>query len=84
MEDLIKSLRIFEKYCDDYHKKYPFCCDHDIIVFNGAGKDDVTPEDVADSIIQTLARADLPQNLLSELKNVLIKIITALGSSHDK
>lgn len=24
MEDLIKALRIFEKYCDDYHKKYPF------------------------------------------------------------
>ena len=45
MEDFIKSLRIFEKYCDDYHKQYPFCCDHDIIVFNGAGKDDVSKED---------------------------------------
>ncbi len=45
MEDFIKALRIFEKYADDYHKKYPFCCDHDIIVFNGAGKNDVTPED---------------------------------------
>ena len=48
MEDLIKSLRIFEKYCDDYHKKYPFCCDHDIIVFNGAGKNDVSLEDIAE------------------------------------
>lgn len=48
MEDLIKSLRIFEKYCDDYHKQYPFCCGHDIIIFNGAGKNDVTPEDVAE------------------------------------
>ena len=38
MEDLIKALRIFEKYCDDYHRKFPFCCDHDIIVMNGAGK----------------------------------------------
>ena len=45
MEDFIKALRIFEKYCDDYHKQYPFCCDHDIIVFNGAGKDDVSKED---------------------------------------
>ena len=48
MEDLIKSLRIFEKYCDDYHKKYPFCCDHDIIVFNGASKNDVSLEDIAE------------------------------------
>lgn len=46
MEDFIKALRIFEKYCDDYHKQYPFCCDHDIIVFNGAGEKDMTPEDV--------------------------------------
>lgn len=45
MEDFIKALRIFEKHCDDYHKQYPFCCDHDIIVFNGAGKDDVSKED---------------------------------------
>ena len=45
MEDLIKALRIFEKYCDEYHLKYPFCCDHDIIIMNGAGKNDVTPED---------------------------------------
>jgi len=45
MEDFIKSLKIFEKYCDDYHKRYPFCCDHDIIIFNGAGKDDVSKED---------------------------------------
>ena len=45
MEDLIKALRIFEKYCDDYHKKYPFTCDHDIIIFNGAGESDVTLED---------------------------------------
>ena len=46
MEDLIKALRIFEKYCDDYHHKFPFCCDKDIIVFNGAGKNDVSPEDL--------------------------------------
>ena len=44
----------------------------------------LTPEDVADSIIQTMAGADLPEDLLSELKSVLIKTITALGSSHDK
>lgn len=48
MEDLIKSLRIFEKYCDDYHKTHPFCCDHDIIVFNGAGKNDVSLEDITE------------------------------------
>lgn len=48
MEDFIEALRIFEKYCDDYHKKYPFCCDHDIIVFNGTGKDDVSTEDLAE------------------------------------
>ncbi len=46
MEDFIKSLRIFEKYCDEYHKKFPFYCEHDIIIFNGAGVKDVTPEEV--------------------------------------
>lgn len=46
MEDFIKALRIFEKYADDYHKEYPFCCGHDIIVFNGAGKNDVSQEDL--------------------------------------
>ena len=44
----------------------------------------LTPEDVGDSIIQTMAGADLPEELLFELKSVLIKIIAALGSSHDK
>lgn len=44
----------------------------------------LTPEDVAGSIIQTVAGTDLPEDLLFELKSVLIKIITALGSSHDK
>ena len=48
MEDLIKSLRIFEKNCDDYHKTHPFCCDKDIIVFNGAGKNDVSFEDITE------------------------------------
>ena len=48
MEDLIKALRIFEKYCDDYHKQRPFCCDHDIIIMNGAGKYDVSPEDLVE------------------------------------
>ena len=48
MEDLIKALRIFEKYCDDYHCKYPFCCDHDIIIMNGAGKNDVSQEDLVE------------------------------------
>lgn len=48
MEDLIKALRIFEKYCDDYHRTFPFCCDHDIIVFNGAGKYDVSLEDLVE------------------------------------
>ena len=48
MEDLIKALRIFEKYCDDYHRKFPFCCDKDIIVFNGAGKNDVSLEDITE------------------------------------
>lgn len=46
MEDFIKALQIFNKYADDYHKQYPFCCDHDCIVFNGAGKDDVSEEDL--------------------------------------
>ena len=48
MEDLIKSFRIFWNYCDDYHKTHPFCCDRDIIVFNGAGKNDVSPEDLVE------------------------------------
>ena len=48
MEDLIKALRIFEKYCDDYHRKFPFCCDHDIIIMNGAGKNDVSSEDLVE------------------------------------
>ena len=48
MEDLIKALRIFEKYCDDHHKQRPFCCDHDIIIMNGAGKNDVSPEDLVE------------------------------------
>ena len=48
MEDLIKALRIFEKYCDDYYKQRPFCCDHDIIIMNGAGKNDVSPEDLVE------------------------------------
>ena len=48
MEDLIKALRIFEKYCDDFHKERPFCCDRDIIVMNGAGKNDVSPEDLVE------------------------------------
>ena len=48
MEDLIKALRIFERCCDDYHKQRPFCCDHDIIIMNGAGKNDVSPEDLVE------------------------------------
>ena len=48
MEDLIKVLRIFEKYCDDYHRKFPFRCAHDIIVMNGAGKYDVSSEDLVE------------------------------------
>lgn len=32
MEDLIKALTILSKYItDDYHKKYPTCCDHDTL-----------------------------------------------------
>ena len=48
MEDLIKALRIFEKYCDDYHRKFPFCCEHGIIIMNGVGKDDVSSEDLVE------------------------------------
>ena len=48
MEDLIKALRIFEKYCDDYHCKFPFCCEHGIIIMNGVGKDDVSSEDLVE------------------------------------
>ena len=31
-----------------YHKKYPFCCDHDIIIMNGAGKNDISLEDITE------------------------------------
>ena len=48
MEDLIKALRIFEKYLDDYSKQRPFCCDHDIIIMNRAGKNDVSQEDLVE------------------------------------
>ena len=48
MEELIKSLRIFEKSCDDYHRKFPFCCDHDIIIMNGDVKNNISPEELTE------------------------------------
>lgn len=47
MDDLIKALRIFEKYMsEDYQKNYPFHCEHDTLHINcDAHPDDMNPED---------------------------------------
>ena len=46
MEDLIKSLRIFSKYItDDYGRKNPTTCEHDMLFVNCVRHEQVSEED---------------------------------------
>ena len=46
MEDLIKSLQIFSKYItDDYSKKNPTTCEHDMLFVNCVRPEQVSEED---------------------------------------
>ena len=46
MEDLIKSLQIFSKYItDDYGKKNPTTCEHDMLFVNCVRPEQVSEED---------------------------------------
>lgn len=49
MEDLIKALQIFSKYItDDYGKKYPTTCEHDMLFVNCVCPEQVSEEDKAE------------------------------------
>jgi len=46
MEDLIKALQIFSKYItDDYVRKHPTKCEHDMLFVNCVRPDEVSNED---------------------------------------
>lgn len=47
MEDLIKSLQIFSKYItDDYGRKNPTTCEHDMFFVNCVRPEQVSEEDI--------------------------------------
>ena len=47
MEDLIKSLRIFSKYIiDDYGRKNPTTCEHDMLFVNCVRHEQFSKEDI--------------------------------------
>lgn len=47
MEDLIKSLQIFSKYItDDYGRKNPTTCEHDMLFVNCVRPKQVSEEDI--------------------------------------
>lgn len=46
MNDLIEALTILSKYLNDYSKKYPTVCEHDILYICGIKVSEVTVEDV--------------------------------------
>lgn len=46
MEDLIKSLQIFSKYItDDYGRKNPTTCEHDMLFVNCVRPEQISEED---------------------------------------
>ena len=46
MEDLIKALQIFNKYItDDYSRKHPTTCEHDMLFVNCVRPEQVSNED---------------------------------------
>jgi hypothetical protein len=46
MNDLIEALNILSKYLNDYGKKFPIACEHDILYVCGIKMDEVTVEDI--------------------------------------